>query len=790
MRPLVALAGALAAMSLVTIQARAQPGVPIVYEAPAQKLPAMRFGLTFSAVLPSGRMVKPEGRSVVTGASALGVALSPDGRFAFVAGSTLAAVDVDSMEVVAQYAAPPLHPYTSVIAVRDPSNPSQTLVVASAAAADTVYFYRFADRELAPARSPTLTVSGFPETLVASLDGKTVYAIQSLGDTVTAIDLASRRTRSSRKVGYAPMAAAAERSHLFVCNEGLMQYGKLATPAVTPTFETPPPNMDRASSLDALALDASGKLVAAAQDADDMLHMDRPPDGIHIVGGAHPSAIALTPDGDYAYVTMANVDRIAVVSLQGTPRVVAGLDLRLFPKGPFGTQPQALALSGDGKRLYVALAGLDAVAVLDATHPLQLRRLGLVPTGDYPAALALGDDDRALYVVNARGFGPQGGTLPSTLQRIDLTNLSLVHDTYTTLDAVRVARSAPHDALVPALGTLRASNRIKHVVLILEEDKTFDSMLGDLTDARGRAHGNGDVTLTAYGATVTPNLHLLARTYAVADNFYADSRTLVLGHEFALGGTASDYSVRRSLSGGLPREDPEDYARYGYIFNTLALHRISYRDYGDLMLLRGYDGNAASDPQDRFQPTDSLGGTYSLDVPALAALRGHVDERYPGWNPNIRDERRAREFVRDYDELVEEHHAPRFSVVWLPGDRSPSKENVADGDRALGVIVSHLTRTPAWKDTAIFIMPADASTERDHVSDQRAYAVVVSPFAKRGYVGHRHLSTTSVLKTEEELLGLPPLSLGDLLATGMADFFTTQPDFAPYTARAVPTQPE
>lgn len=787
MRPLVAFAGALAAMSLVTLDALAQPGVPIVYEAPAQNLPAERMGAAFWAVLPSGRLLKPEGRNVAIGSSALSVALSPDGRFAFVGGSTLAAVDVDSMNVVAQYSAPASHPYTSVIAVRDPADSTRTLVVAAAGGADTVYFYRFDDRELAPDRTPTLALAGFPATLVATPDGRTVYAVQTLSNSVAAIDLVRRRVRATRTVGFAPMAATldasgAEPSELLVCNEGLMQYGRLSSPSLFPMYGTPPPNMDRASSIALLALDGSGNL--AAQDSDAALHMDRPPDGIHIVGGAHPSAIAITPDGTYAFVAMANVDRVAVVSLLGLPRVVTGLDLRLFPKGPFGTQPEALALSRDGKRLYVALAGLDAIAVLDATHPLQLHRLGLIPTGDYPSALVLSDDDRSLYVTNAKGYGPDGATLPSTLERIELENVGLVHDTYTTLGAVRMARSGPRSALVPALGSGRPSSRIKHVVLILEEDKTFDSVLGDLVDARGRPHGNGDPTLATYGDTLTPNLHVLARTYGLADNFYADSRMLVLGHEYALGGIASDYSQRRSLSGASPREDPEDYARYGYIFNTLALRRIPYRDYGDLMFLRGYDGDAASDPQDRFAPTDGLGGTYTLDVPALAALRGHVDEKYPGWNPSIRNERRAREFVRDFESLIAAHHAPRFSVVWLP-DR-----DAADSDRALGVIVSHLTRTPIWKDMAIFVMPADAATERDHVSRQRAYAVVISPFAKRGFVGHRHLSTVSVLKTEEELLGLPPLSLGDLLATDMADFFTVRPTFAPYTARAVASRTE
>lgn len=803
-RRFAALIGALTLTFAFASRGYAQPGGPIVYEAPAKNLSAGRLGVEpFWAVLPSGRLVKPAGRSLAVGTSGLDVALSPDSRFAFVAGSTLAAIDVASMTIVSQYAAPAAHPYTSVVAVRDPLDASRTLVVATSGGANALYFYRFDGANLTPDHTANLALPGFPATLVATPDGATAYAVQSAGDSVTEIDLRRRRLRSTRAVGFSPLGAAltlhdGKPAQLLVCNQGLMRYTALASPALVPLFATAPPDMDAASSLDTLGLDASANLAAPSAGVDAPLHMDRPPDGIRIIGGAHPSAIALSPDGAYAFVTMANVDRIAVVSLLGIPHVVTGIDLRLFPKGPFGTQPTALAISHDGRRLYVALSGLDAVAVLDATSPLHMRRLGLIPTGDYPLALTLSEDDHSLYVVNAKGAGSDGVQIPSTLQRVDLLEQNLVGDTYTALGSTRLSFTGRSNNVISPLGSGRASGRIKHVVLVLEEDKTFDSMLGDLVDTAGRQHGNGDPSLTAFGANVTPNLHVLARTYALGDNFYADARTMVLGHEYALGGVASDYSQKRSLEGALPREDPVDYSRFGYIFNLLALHRIPYRDYGDMLLLRGYDADStAVDMQDRFSPTTGLGGTYTLNVPALAALRGHVDERYPGWNLRVRDERRAREFVRDFDGLVQVHHAPRYSVVWLPDDRGgkgsgipPVHEEVADGDRALGVIVSHITRSPVWKDTAVFVMPAYAATQRDHINDQRAYVLLISPYAKRGFVGHRHLSTVSVLKTEEELLGLPPLSLGDLLATDMSDFFTDRPNFTPYTARPVESQTE
>ena len=859
MKILAALIGALVALFPRAAYAQS---APVVYEAPAQNLPAGRLGADpFAAVLPSGRLLRPEGTSAVVGMNGLGVALSPDGRYAIVSndderlatarsladpgiagGYSLSVVDVESMKVASQYVDPAAKFFVGVVAARDPLNPAQTLVLASGGGTNVVYVFSLDARgRLAPDRTrPQIALPtpidplyadmghAFPGTLVLSADGRTAYALNNLGSSVSAIDLRARRLLGTRPVGYFPLGAALAGNQLIVCNEGLMRYGVLPQPAVAPPFRTPPADLTRASSLTFVPIGPGGDVSDPPPGLPPpALAMDRPPDGAGIVGGAHPSAIVVAPDGAHAYVAMTAVDRIAIVELAGTPRVAGGLDLRLFPRGPFGTQPDALALSHDGKRLYVALAGLNAVAVVDASDPLRLKRLGLIPTGWYPSALALSDDDRALYVVNAKGFGIDPGflgdrpliTTPSgrilmvgvdsnavwsTLERIDLTGLNLVRGTYATLGAARVSKRAVKNAVVPPLGT-GASRQIKHVVMVIQENKTFDSMLGDL----GR--GDADPSLVAFDATVTPNLHALARTYGVADNFFADAQESDEGHQFALGGIANAYTERTRLvkDGRRPlvnkNEDPEDYPRFGYIFNSLARHNLSYRDYGDLLRLSGYDEGSDPDPKvddptfvdvdDRFAPTSGLGGLYSLDVPAPAMLRGHIDERYPGWNLRIRDERRAREFVRDFDRLAAQHAIPRFTCIWLPADHGgfgrfipPIPEEVADGDRALGIIVSHISRMSIWKDTAIFITPDDSQSSRDHVSVERAYAIVVSPYAKRGYVGHRHLSTAGVLKTQEELLGLAPLSLGDLLATDLGDFFTAKPSFAPYTAKPVATQ--
>jgi hypothetical protein len=381
------------------------------------------------------------------------------------------------------------------------------------------------------------------------------------------------------------------------------------------------------------------------------------------------------------------------------------------------------------------------------------------------------------------------------LQKIDLVTIRLPDATLTTLKNTRRVMSAK----------VTYPSAIRNVVVILEENKTFDAMLGDL----GPPYG--DPALVSFGRGVTPNLHALAQQYALAGNIFADAEESDAGHQFFAGGIATLYTERTIFdkNGRRPlvnkNEDPEDYPRLGYIFNALARRGISYRDYGDFVRVSGYDEGEALDPKtddpqyagiaDVDAATQGLGGQYAMDVPAPAVLADHVDLNYPGWNLRIRDERRAKEFIRDYSALVRAGRQPRYTYVWLPADHGgfgpgipPLPEEVADGDRALGQIVQYLSHLPSWKNTAVFVMPDDAQSSRDHVDEYRTYALVISPYAKRHYVSTRHLSTVSVLKTSEQLLGIGPLSLGDLLATDMSDFFTNRPSFAPYTMIPIAAQ--
>ena len=838
---------------------------PVVFGAPAGRNPAGAISPTdpFGRVLPSGRIVHPTGPSVVVGINALGFALSPDGRYAIVScddelepsatsaldgatsgGYALTVVDTLTMTIVSRYRDPGESFFRGVVALRDPIAPTNTLVFASGGASNAVYAFDLdPGGALAPDAHHVIAIPGpvdparaagrrsFPSTLVVGPRGSRVFVVDNLGGDVSQIDAASRELAGPAvAVGNFPDAAAASSAGLLIANEGLMTYSIVAPPTVMPPFALPPADLANSSSLSLIGWEPDGSLGPAVRT---YVPLERTPDGVRDVGGAQPAAIVASRSRPFAFIAMSNVDRVATVSLAGVqPRAAGGTELRLYNRGPYGTQPDALALSANERRLYVALAGINAVAVLDATDPHRLHRIGLIPTGWQPSALQLSADGRFLFVANANGIGhdrgftgDQAGSVGaqdrvqsvvadstavwSTLERIDLAHLDLHRSTLQALSYLRTIAPARNNPLVPQRFATGGSTLIKHVVVVLEASKTYDAVLGDLTDAGGAPYGPGDPSYIAYDASVTPNLHALARRYALAGNFFSDATAPGVGLQYALGGIASSYTegfsrVERGRFGGSD-QDPEDYPRAGYIWNALALRAKSYRDYGALLGVSGYDRGEAPDPRtddpqyaggdDQIAPTQGLGGLYGFDVPAPLVLLGHVDPNYPGWNLRIRDVRRAQEFIRDFDPLVKTDRMPAFTCVWLPGDFAlaakhlpPPAEQVADGDRALGRIIAYLSRIPQWASTAIFVMPDDARTTRDHIDVDRSYAIVISPFARRGYIGLTHLSTVSALKTTEELLGLPALSLGDALATDMNDFFTPLADPSPYTQIEAPPQ--
>jgi YVTN family beta-propeller protein len=692
------------------------------------------------------------------------MALSPDGRYAILSEATaLGVVNLETMQLASAYQKPPASFFMGVAATRDLRDPAQTIVLASDAAAGAVDVFDLDPSGTLVAQTALTLPSrhpghALPAQIAVSPDGRTAYVADNLGNSVTEIDLSTRTVGQTIPAGDFPLYLAAAGNTLIASGSGLSAYAALPQAASEPNFAAPAFDPGKSSALSVFEFSPGSTSVDPAT-----VPMDAAPNGAQIVGGAAPGAVALSKDGRLAYVALSNVDRVAVVSLGGAPRVVRGLDLRLYPGAPYGAAPSAEALSPDGKRLYVALAGLNAVAVLDARR-ISRYRFGLIPTAWYPTAIALSPNGRYLYVANGKGTPGQ-----ASLQRVDLKRTSLVKATLAALRYNRTPGLAKFNPVIPPLRSNKRSDVINHVVYIAVGTRGYDAMLGDLKDDSGKPHGNGDPALTLFPQSSTPNLHALARTYALADNFYAADADLNVARQSATASGATLYQQLVDAAGAARApmndygDDPEDYGRGGYLFNAFARSGLTYRDYGGLLRLSGYDGSV-----------------YHLDVPALAALAGNVDLDYAGYNPKVSDMARADEFVRDMQPLVTSERVPSFTYVLIPTESGPTA--VSDADAALGHIVDFISHTPHWSSTAIFVVPEGVESPNDHVDALRSYALVVSPLARRGYVGQQNLSVASIVKTEEEIFGLPPLGLNDLLASDMASFFTVAP--APETYQA------
>jgi YVTN family beta-propeller protein len=686
-----------------------------------------------------------------------------------------------------------------------------------------------------------------PGWLTLSADGQTLYVVNNNGNSVIPIDVSTNARGTPIPVGYFPYAAQQFGNKLFVSNWGVTTRtfadGQGSTNPLTGVvthhgtpfigggtanlFANPETDPQRSSSLSVIDLGAgpAGSISLA-----------RPIDGVNVVGGTHPSALAVATNGGQSalYVADANEDRIAIVD-PVTETLVRRLPLRapveLDPLeapdgsiGPdaddndvYGLTPDALATSPDQQRLYVAEAGLNSVAVYDVSEPLDPRFLGRIPAGWYPTGVTVSPDGGSLYITNAKGagspYGYQGtyGGKPDvkwmfgSVQKVNLGSLDLAASTRQVI-ANTVERRSPDTGKISMLQGV-----IKHVVYILRENKTYDTYFGDDTVLNGRG-ASGDPLYAEYGADV-PNTKALAEQFTIADNSYADAEESNAGHSFALAGTSTDYQQKTMMTRerrpliNTKNQDPEDYPLRGYLFNAMARNGLSFRDYGDGIRISGYDdalsGNfCADDPKmacdnstydnitDTKSPTAGLGGLYSETLPAMKVLAGHIDESYPGWNLRISDQRRAAEFIRDYGRLIAAHEAPQFTFVWLPGDHTGScgsngiscnpVQEVADNDLALGQMVDFISHSRIWRDTAIFVTEDDAQASPDHVSAHRTYISVISPWARRGAVVHTLSSTVSVPKTIEELLGLPAMGYGDLFANDLIDHFATTPDFKPF----------
>jgi YVTN family beta-propeller protein len=537
--------------------------------------------------------------------------------------------------------------------------------------------------------------------------------------------------------------------------------------------------------------------------------------------GLHPTALAWDEAHARLYVTNSNSDSVTVIDTQ-TNRVMHTFRIEPFDRKAEGVAPNALAVSADGKTLYVACGGINAVAVMRADDG---RIEGLIPTAWYPNDLRLSADGKYLLVANLMGVGPGGDPFDiARMARVEGLDIlpgptrRYVHSDRSSVEVVRVPDAAQLEGYSKAVAhnnhlalgdgqaaTAPAPERanakplpvplrpgdpslIHHVVFIIKENRSYDQVFGDMSQA------NSDPTLVQYGPGVTPNQHRLAEQFVLLDNFYASGGNSADGHQWLTQAAETDYTYWPGYQGrSYPYDgsDPIAPASSGFIWNTAGAHKLTVADFGEYvavphgeMSIRDRAKNLAG-----WKAGEDFTGRFHESAPS-ASLDGIVVHDFPYWTLAVPDVVRAQIFLKYLKGWDKSGAMPSLVMMQLPSDHtagtapgvSTPKAMVADNDWALGQVVAALTRSPFWKSMAIFVVEDDAQAGIDHVDGHRTVALAISPYIRRGAVDSTYYSHLSMVKTIERILGLPTLSIFDMISDDMRNSFQMTPDYTPYTA--------
>ncbi len=531
--------------------------------------------------------------------------------------------------------------------------------------------------------------------------------------------------------------------------------------------------------------------------------------------GRHPTALAWDRRNARLYVALGVSDTVAVIDTR-TDAVTARIPIAPFRQRQNGLAPTALALTPDGRTLFVALGGVNAVAMYDVSNGAKF--LGLIPAAWYPSSLDVSEDGKFLAIGALLGVGSGEGAssgkrgryvhavrgsvnvlpVPTSAELAAFTTAVSANNRLTLASAPvvtepaasRVARAVPYRPGDPSL--------IKHVVFIIRENRTYDQILGDL----GR--GAGDSSLTIYGRDVTPNAHALSEQFVTLDHFFASGGNSADGHNWLTQANETDYPMWPLYFGrSYPSEgnDPLAYSTGGFLWETAVAKGKSVTVFGEyapaprtsVFTVRDSMMTLwAARPDDAEYHRDMLREHYDThsQIPSLDRL---LVPEYPGWTQEAPDVVKAGDILAHLGDWQAKGDMPNLVMVILPNDHTEGttpgwctpRSCVADNDLALGKIVEGLTKSKFWSDMAILVVEDDAQNGVDHIDGHRTVALAISPYAKRGVVDSTFYAQPSMVKTIELMLGLPALSIFDLVATDMRASFIdggSSPDLRPYTA--------
>ncbi|MFF4346939.1 alkaline phosphatase family protein [Streptomyces sp. NPDC001530] len=615
---------------------------------------------------------------------------------------------------------------------------------------------------------------------VFSSDGSTVYSAVNGQNRVVAIDAATGTIKQSWSVGNAPRDMTVVGSKLYVSNEG----GRPAKPG-EPTInsyntQVPADQVTAATTTGTVSVIDLANPAAAATSIDVGLH----PTALYAKNGA-------------LFVTNTATNDVSVIDTS-SDKVVQTIATQPWPEASVGYEPDAVTLTDDG-HLLVTLGRANAVAVYRYTTPQEpVSYVGLLPTDYFPAEIATVGNQ--VVVSNTRGVDARRPTnsaghgthdTTSSLQRFTLPSDDVIKSetgkvfsqngwhggSVTLTDGTSDAKPVP----VPL--RLGDPSTIKHVFMIVKENRTYDQVFGDVPE------GNGDPSLAQFGENVTPNQHALAQQFGLYDNTYDIGTNSAEGHNWLMQADNPEYT--ESSAGEYARSyDTEDDAlghqRTGFIWTGAQAADKSVRDFGEFQQFLTKPSGASW--QNLYCDSKNMEATgqdtaYTLNssspIPSLNDVSVHG---FPKFDTSVPDVYREQIWKRDF----EKNGPANLNMFWLSSDHTGGPANaaaqVADNDLATGRIVDEISHSKYWKDSAIFVVEDDSQAGLDHVDGHRAPIQIISPWAQHGAVDSHYYSQITMIRTIEQILGIHPMNQKDSAASPMRGAFTQHADFTPFKA--------
>jgi YVTN family beta-propeller protein len=615
---------------------------------------------------------------------------------------------------------------------------------------------------------------------VFSPDGSTVYAAVNGQNRVVAINASTGAIEQSWAVGNAPRDMVLVGNKIYVSNEG----GRPAKPGDTTlnSYNTQVP-----------ASPVTGATTTGTVSVIDLANPTTAPKSIDV--GLHPTAVYATNGAVFVANTSSNTVSVIDTSKDDVVQTIA---TQPWPEASVGYEPDGITLTSDG-HLLVTLGRANAVAVYRYTKPQEpVSFVGLLPTDYFPTAISATGTD--VLISNTRGIDARRPTTAAghgthdttaSLQRFTLPDDQTIKaDTAKvfeqngwTNNSVQFANDQGKAKAVPVPQRIGDPSTIKHVFLIVKENRTYDQDYGDITS------GNGDPSLAQFGENVTPNQHAMATQFGLYDNTYDVGTNSAEGHNWLMQADNPEYT-ESSAGEYLRSYDTEDDAlghqSSGFLWTGAQAAGNTVRDFGEFQQFLTKPAGASW--QNLYCDAKNMDATGQgtaypmVSSSPIPSLNNVSVPGFPKFDTSVPDLYRYEIWKQDF----QKNGPANLNMFWLSSDHtggplSPAAQ-VADNDLATGKIVDTISHSKYWKDSAIFVVEDDSQAGLDHVDGHRAPIQIISPWAQHGVVDNHYYSQITMIRTIEQILGVHPMNQKDTAATPMTAAFTKKPNYTPFNA--------